>query len=250
MADYKITDTEKAAHHLQALADRPNAMTSYKQGKLSADGMKKLFDDNLDFLAEKHNKLGEELEAEHDDRVAKHNELEMKHDELAAEHNALEAKHDELEQSHKKTAAQVETLISESINRIYPIGAVYISFEATSPSDLFGGSWEAIDEGRFLMASKKASGNTGGNKNHLHEMWMAAANMNVDSSGNLNYRELYAYDKNETFMSYTYNKSVPINTYAYESQGEEIFGVRVIGTTDHSDHTPPYVTVYMWRRIA
>lgn len=133
---------------------------------------------------------------------------------------------------------------------LYPVGAVYISFEKTSPSVLFGGTWEAIDEGRFLMASKKASGNTGGNKNHLHEMWMAAANMNVDSSGNLNYQELYAYDKNETFMSYTYNKSVPINTYAYESQGEEFFGVRVIGTTDRSDHTPPYVTVYMWRRIA
>lgn len=158
-------------------------------------------------------------------------------------------------EAEKARVAAEEARVLADINREnrasqFPIGSVYISFESTAPASIFGGSWVAIDEGRFLMASKKASGNTGGNKNHLHEMWMAAANMNVDSSGNLNYQELYAYDKNETFMRYTYNKSVPINTYASESQGEEFFGVRVIGTTDRSDHTPPYVTVYMWRRVA
>ena len=51
-----------------------------------------------------------------------------------------------------------------TLDAVYPVGSVYISFNATSPETLFGfGKWSKI-EGRFLFASDSnhASGTTGG----------------------------------------------------------------------------------------
>lgn len=51
-----------------------------------------------------------------------------------------------------------------TIDDVYPVGSVYISFNSTSPQTLFGiGTWSKI-EGRFLFASDSshASGTTGG----------------------------------------------------------------------------------------
>ena len=42
--------------------------------------------------------------------------------------------------------------ITDLIDIIYPIGAIYISANAVSPSILFGGEWEQIED-RFLLAS-------------------------------------------------------------------------------------------------
>lgn len=38
------------------------------------------------------------------------------------------------------------------INKIYPVGSIYISVNAASPSTLFGGTWQKI-EGKFLLGS-------------------------------------------------------------------------------------------------
>ena len=253
MTDYKITETEKAAHHLQALADRPNAMTSYKRGKLSADGMKKLFDDNFDFVSDKHNKLGEALEAEHDDRVMKHDALEEKHDELAAEHDALEAKHNELEKSHEKTAAQVETLIGEPINRIWPIGAVYISFNKQDPAELFGGTWTAIASDKFLMTTKSTSGTNGGSKFHNHAIGEARANAYFDESlSSLMYATGFTTDSGGIFQEYNTNEYAYFGGGLVENFGEgsSRSGIKVEGNTASTNTLPPYITVFMWRRIA
>lgn len=34
---------------------------------------------------------------------------------------------------------------------MYPIGSIYISVDTTSPAALFGGTWEQLEEGQFLM---------------------------------------------------------------------------------------------------
>lgn len=63
-----------------------------------------------------------------------------------------------------------------TLDAVYPVGSVYISFNATSPETLFGfGEWSKI-EGRFLFASDSghASGTTGGSNDaivvsHTHD---------------------------------------------------------------------------------
>lgn len=49
------------------------------------------------------------------------------------------------------------------VDLIYPIGSIYMSVSSTSPSVLFGGSWEKI-EGKFIMSSDSSysAGTTGG----------------------------------------------------------------------------------------
>ena len=57
--------------------------------------------------------------------------------------------------------AKTHKLGTALLNAIYPVGAVYISVNNTSPANLFGGTWEALDEGYALWTTTTA--NTGGN---------------------------------------------------------------------------------------
>ena len=52
--------------------------------------------------------------------------------------------------------------------KAYPIGSVYTSTVATSPADLFGGIWEALPEGRVLLAqgAQYPAGQQGGEATH------------------------------------------------------------------------------------
>lgn len=49
--------------------------------------------------------------------------------------------------------------------KAYPVGVLYLSFSATSPAELFGGTWTQIT-GRFLRAANDVS--TGGSDTHFH----------------------------------------------------------------------------------
>ena len=53
---------------------------------------------------------------------------------------------------------------SEILNRVYPVGSIYMSMTNTNPSTLFGGTWESV-EGKFLLGADTTytAGSTGGN---------------------------------------------------------------------------------------
>lgn len=57
--------------------------------------------------------------------------------------------------------------LAEIMLALYPVGAVYISVNSTSPASLFGGTWESIG-GRFLLGadSTYTAGSTGGEATH------------------------------------------------------------------------------------
>ena len=59
---------------------------------------------------------------------------------------------------------QVSAIAITMLEKVYPIGAIYISSSTTNPKDIFGfGTWTQIMD-RFILAagSKYANGNTGG----------------------------------------------------------------------------------------
>ena len=64
---------------------------------------------------------------------------------------------------HTHTSNQVTDLI----DTIYPVGSIYMSVSNTSPSILFGGTWEQIQD-KFLLASGStySNGSTGGGQAH------------------------------------------------------------------------------------
>ena len=59
---------------------------------------------------------------------------------------------------------------NDFIDKVYPVGSIYISVNDTNPGTLFGGTWERIQDGRFLRASGSvtSTGTTGGANTHTH----------------------------------------------------------------------------------
>ena len=73
------------------------------------------------------------------------------------------------------------------LDAAHPVGSIYMSMQPTSPSLLFGGTWEAI-KGRFLLASDDTwgAGTTGGEATHTlttNELPAHSHDVTVSSSG-------------------------------------------------------------------
>lgn len=52
------------------------------------------------------------------------------------------------------------------IDKVYPIGSVYISFNNVDPSTFIGGTWQQIQDVFLLAAGTKTAGTTGGEETH------------------------------------------------------------------------------------
>ena len=54
------------------------------------------------------------------------------------------------------------------IDAVYPVGSIYMSMNATDPSELFGGSWLPLNEGRVLIGANSTykAGTKGGEFTH------------------------------------------------------------------------------------
>lgn len=117
----------------------------------------------------------------------------------------------------------------------YPVGSIYISTASTSPAELFAGTWERIKD-RFLLAvgDTYTAGSTGGEAQHTltvneipsHSHAVPSLNkwLSPDGSGE---------DMNYSVVS-------KINTQASGSTG---------GGQAHNN-MPPYLAVYIWKRVA
>ena len=130
---------------------------------------------------------------------------------------------------------------------IYPVGSLYLSVNAASPQQLFGGTWEQITD-TFLLAagSTYQAGSTGGEASHtltVNEMpshkhspvYFASSTKRVGLSGGKE-GEGYSYWK----LSYTNTSGYLGSSFTTEAAG---------GDTAHNN-MPPYLTVYVWKRTA
>ena len=139
----------------------------------------------------------------------------------------------------------------------YPIGSIYLSVNKTSPAELFGGTWEQLKD-RFLLAAGDtyAAGSTGGESQHTltqeeipnykigdipqvvpgnHEIWnncgISGTNMgpvSLEKSGVRN---------NDSILTSTSGTQ-----YGYR--------ISTNGGSQPHNNMPPYLSVYMWKRIA
>jgi hypothetical protein len=63
----------------------------------------------------------------------------------------------------------LESSVKSILEKIYPVGYIYISLNGTNPRDLFGfGTWEKIQD-KFLLGAQEGwiAGETGGEKTHM-----------------------------------------------------------------------------------
>lgn len=123
------------------------------------------------------------------------------------------------------------------MDNIYPIGSVFITTNTTNPSTYFGGTWERI-RGRFLLGADDSTykiGKTGGEATHtLTVDEMPSHAHNVGAMNN--------YDWGEGGDRFTINN--PSIGYTLRAGGADT------GGNQPHNNMPPYLVVYIWKRIS
>lgn len=118
-------------------------------------------------------------------------------------------------------------------NMIYPVGSIYISVSSTSPATLFGGTWEQIKD-TFLLSAGDVynAGSTGGEATHT-----------------LSIAEMPAHFHNLVHTYIPNGSSTVWGTNTIYSGGD-IENTDVEGGSQPHNNMPPYLTVYMWKRVS
>lgn len=164
----------------------------------------------------------------------------------ASAESVNQLKYDKLDKT--ATAADSSKLggktLAEILLELYPVGSVYISAVSTSPASLFGGTWESIG-GRFLLGADAtyAAGSTGGEATHTLTTYEMPEHKHkgITIAGN----RFTAWSDTGTGgvfdMSSLFNGSGHNNNDFYaEPEG---------GSQPHNN-MPPYLAVYMWKRVS
>ena len=145
------------------------------------------------------------------------------------------------------STSSAENLLKEIMNAVYPIGAIYMSVSSEDPSTLFGGTWERWGGGRVPVGVYEAdpdfaSANLfGGEKTHkltVEEMPAHRHYLN-DDGGNVGY-----YDGSSGSYRYVTNW----NRQSTRTDIEIASGLQ--GGGQGHNNMPPYITCYIWKRVA
>ena len=129
----------------------------------------------------------------------------------------------------------------EALQRMYPIGSLYMSVADTDPAELFGGTWERIED-TFLLAagSAYAAGETGGEATHV----LAASEL---PSHQHSYNMIGV--STQSSRVDTENQLLQVVTDVRLSNGSTSLTGSSGGGLAHNN-LPPYLAVYVWKRIA
>ena len=131
-----------------------------------------------------------------------------------------------------------------------PVGKPWISDDPTSPASIVGGTWEQIKD-RFILAAGDiyAAGNTGGNATHTHDV---SGNAAIGVTQNTT-----AYDSSGSKISTEFPINLYAHTHEYDSRfdsGNTFYStmscVKTKGNANEQSNIPPYIAMYVWKRIA
>lgn len=163
------------------------------------------------------------------------------------------------------TATNADTVdgyhASDIISKIYPVGSIYMSMNATNPATLFGvGTWARISQGRMLLGADDSTyeaGATGGEADHT----LSVDEMPVHSHGisNSGKHTHYFYGSNSNNGQFTEGDGIDTEGNSHFTHNERFL------TSSAGDHThtidnagggaahnnmPPYLVCYIWQRTA
>lgn len=156
----------------------------------------------------------------------------------------------------KNLVSSLQSNPPTNFDKVYPVGSIYMSTSNTNPHDLFGGTWEALDDGRVLIGANSSypAGTTGGEVSHtLTENEMPSHKHNIVKPiamptgandilniNDSNFDALLGTDNFKRYESYgdAYN-GVEVPNYGYtDSIGYSGGGVA-------HNNMQPYLSVYM-----
>lgn len=151
-----------------------------------------------------------------------------------------------------------------TLDRVYPIGSVYISANGANPNDIIGGTWEEFATGRTLIGYDPAdddlteTGMTGGEKTHaLTIEEMPSHNHSASTGGAGKHTHTVGYRKRQDAygkgtmdaMHWNTGTASKIETSGVENHSHKVT-VESTGFGTAHNNMPPYITVRMWKRTA
>lgn len=130
--------------------------------------------------------------------------------------------------------------ITQLLLMAHPIGSIYSSTAATSPADLFGGTWERI-KGAFIWGIEdgEQAGITGGEAKHT---------LTVDEMPSHTHIISHTSDNEGLGVAWGATKSGS-DGYTVTLGGSPIYA-RTMGGDQPHNNMPPYYGAYVWRRTA
>lgn len=176
------------------------------------------------------------------------------------------------------TAAIASDIATSALNKIYPIGSVYINAtNSTNPATLLGfGTWVAFGAGRVMVGFDagdslfNAAEKTGGSKDatlvsHTHSTSVSDPGhrhllaTNLGNTGapypdttvtNANYISANAHSNGyENYVLDGVNSDTNVGLSGLNTTGISV-GISTDGISATNANVQPYVTVYMWKRTA
>ena len=208
---------------------------------------------NTDYLT--YANILDNLNSTNTDKALSANQGKILNEKINTTNETVDNNFNTLSDSVDNLSKVLETFKSSFLNLVYPIGAIYISINSTSPAILFGGTWEAIND-RFLLSagSSYSAGGSGGTATHAHNISVGKAWATI---GNYSETICFAADiggqkwKDWTASTpYYWTHNADTKLTSDQSRYESGAWTNVYGETDTDNNMPPYLTVYMWKRVS
>lgn len=156
----------------------------------------------------------------------------------------------------------ISSNVTDLIDTIYPVGSIYMSVDSTSPATLFGGTWSQIED-TFLLAagSSYSAGSTGGSADAVIVQHNHTQNQHRHQPDDSNLRFLTGDFNNigrkqlgsgGTSRGYGWTTTSTSSNDALSADSYTDYKTPTISTEGESGagkNMPPYLTVYVWKRI-
>ena len=143
----------------------------------------------------------------------------------------------------------INAATSFNVLTVYPVGSIYMSVNNVNPATLFGGTWEQIQDAFLLAAgTKHSAGSTGGSETYnlsVSHKHMSPLGYNSDAVGGIAINGTVSAGKGKAYKtsaSEYSGSSLASNITAYYTGDATV--------SDTIQTMPPYLTVYMWKRVA
>ena len=155
----------------------------------------------------------------------------------------------------------------------YPVGSIYMSMNATNPTELFGGTWEQIAQGRCLIGAGTGTdsrsesktftaGATGGEYNHVLTVGELPSHSHSASSNSTgahthtqstNGSDSDVHPNGGKYSSGSqFSVTSQTNGATTGSSGGHSHTITIGNTGSNTAHNnlPPYMALYVWKRTA
>lgn len=144
-----------------------------------------------------------------------------------------------------------------------PVGKLWGSDDPTSPASIVGGTWERIKD-KFILAAGDtyAAGSTGGEPTHTltinelpaHNFSISGLGLSGKGTGRIRLRSqgdgnFVVEDSGGVIWSSGVGTTKDTK-YSYFTVGDGSTNTNTLGDSQPHNNLPPYLTAYVWRRIA